>query len=147
MKIFKNPLFWIGAVAGGAWLIKNKPTSKGAQVASELQEGAESLAESGIDFATEVVDTAVGTAQDVWGVFEASDADGDIDSNGIDGADSSLDIDNEETPAEDDGDSNAGGGVDVSDEPTAEDNPDDEGVDGQGFNGEAGRMNFNDYDY
>ena len=24
IKILKNPLFWVGAVVGGAWILKNK---------------------------------------------------------------------------------------------------------------------------
>ena len=137
IKILKNPLFWVGAVVGGAWILKNKPTSKAAQVIGELQEGGE-----------DIVDSLVETTEDVWGIFEAGDLDTDIDDLGLEGADSGLtDLDDESSVAESGGDSNTGEvGTDIGDEQDEADPDGTTEVGGSGFDG-GKRMSFNDYEY
>jgi len=146
MKILTNPYLILGALVGGAWLIKNKPTTKTARVATSLKKGATSLITEAGEFATDIVDTGVSTGQDIFSVFEAGDAEGDIEFAGFDGARGGISVDNADTEVYVNGDGNTGTcGVDIEDT----DNivaPDDEGSNSAGFDG-GGRMNFNDYDY
>lgn len=146
MKIFSNPYLWVGAILGAGWYMKNRPDSKIAKVATSLKEGATSVIDEAGEFATDVVDTGVSTAKDVFGVFEAGDSDADIDASGFDGKSHEYTIEDHDTPAHFDGDSNTGTcGVDIEDTDSMID-PDQEGNDGSGFDGD-GYMNFNDMDY
>tara|TARA_R100001244_G_scaffold18708_1_gene19552 strand:- start:1660 stop:2103 length:444 start_codon:yes stop_codon:yes gene_type:complete len=147
MKFLKNPYLLLGAVVGGAWLIKNRPKTKAARVATSLKKGAESLLGEAGEFATGIVDTSFQTGQDVWGVFEAGDSEGAIDTAGFDGARAGVSIDGADTDAYVGGDGNTGkAGVDIADTDSMI-SPDDEGTNGAGFSGEAGSMSFNDYNY
>ena len=146
MKILTNPYLWLGALVGGAWLIKNKPTTRAARVATSLQAGATSLVTDAGQFATDVVDTGVSTTQDIFSVFEAGDADGDIEFAGFDGARGDISVDNADTDVYMNGDGNTGAcGVDIGDTDNMI-SPDDEGSNSSGFDG-GGRMNFNDFNY
>ena len=145
--ILKNPLFWVGAVLGGAWLIKHKPETKAARVAESLKKGSKGILDEGVEFATDVVDTTIETGKNVFDVFEVGDDNGDVDFAGFDGARADISIDGADTDAYMNGDGNTGkAGVDIADTDSMI-SPDEEGKDGVGFSGESESLSFNDYNY
>ena len=147
IKIFKNPLFWVGAVVGGAWLIKNKPKTKAGRVARSLKKGAKLVLDETGDYAKDLIGSVQSTGQDVWGVFEAGDSDGSIDTAGFDGARNSVELDDAETSAYMNGDGNTGvAGCDIEDTDSMV-APDDEGQEGLNFGGGTETMSFSDYNY
>lgn len=145
-NFFTNPYLWLGGILGVGWYMQNKPTSKIAKVGTALKTGATKLVDEATEFATDVVDTGVSTTKDVFEVFDVGDDVADVDASGFDGQSSKFDIEDHDTDAHFNGDSNTGTcGVDIKDTDEMI-SPDDEGNDGAGFNGD-GYMDFNDTDY
>lgn len=86
--------------------MQNKPTSKIAKVGTALKTGATKLVDEATEFATDVVDTGVSTAKDVFGVFDVGDDVADVDASGFDGQSSKFNIEDHDTDAHFNGDSN-----------------------------------------
>ncbi len=117
-KLLLNPYVIIGAVLGGLYLMRKKSDTKAAQVLGEVIEGGETIASTLADTAVSLTETTIDTAQDVYGALSprmtsdssVSDSllveggeDVDLGEIGLDDPNTAVDLDDEETPTEDDG--------------------------------------------
>jgi len=127
-KLLLNPYVIIGAVLGGLYLMRKKSETKTAQVLGEVIEGGESIASTLADTAVSLTETTIDTAQDVYGVLSPSmtsdnsesdsllvegGEDVDLGEIGLDDPNTAVNIDDEETPTEDDGSGFSGVGSKV----------------------------------
>lgn len=116
-KLLLNPYVIVGAVLGGIYLMRKKSDTKTAKILEEIIEGGESAANTLSDTAVSLAETTIDTAEDVFGILSpsittdlsASDSllveggeDVDLDNIG-ETANTDVDLDDEETPTEDDG--------------------------------------------
>lgn len=127
-KLLLNPYVIIGAVLGGLYLMRRKSDTKTAQVLDELVQGGESAASTLADTAVSLTETTIETAQDVFGVLspsmtsDSSESDSllveggedvDLGEIGLDNPNTAIDVDDEETPTENDGSGFSGVGSKV----------------------------------
>ena len=117
-KLLLNPYVIVGAVLGGIYLMRKKSDTKTAKVFEEIIEGGQSAVSTLSDTAVSLAETTIDTAEDVFGILSPSmttdssvseslliegGEDVDLDEIGLNDSNTAVDLDDEETPTEDDG--------------------------------------------
>jgi hypothetical protein len=133
-KLLKNPLVVGGALIGAYYILKKKPESKVGRTIGRVRDLTEDVVKTTLDTSTELISDVYGAGQDIFSIYDNEEVP-DIDAGGMDGADSTLNVqeDAEDTEADPQGESSdTGSGM-------AEDT-EDTNVDGSGFDGGTSRM-------
>lgn len=132
--LLSNPLVIGGALLGAYVILRKKPESKVGRTIGSVRNLARDVVDTAIDTGTGLIQDVYETGQDIWSIYDNEETP-DVDSVGVEGADSSLDLgaDDAETQEPDDTgvDSDTGSGMAEDTEET--------GADMGGFDGGTSR--------
>lgn len=134
-KLLKNPLVIGGALIGAYYILKKKPETKVGRTIGSVRNLAQDVVDTTLTAATDTIDDLYTTGQDIFSIYDNEEI-VDIDAGGVEGADDGINLGSDDAENQEPDDN----GVDGDDSAGLAEQTEETDADADGFDGGTSRM-------